>query len=277
MTTARPAKATKASGSQAERADKYSLYQLAVQEPDADIEFIEEVFSGHFQRPPRLLREDFAGTGYLSCEWVRRNPRSRAWAVELAPEPLEWARRHNLPRLSRSQGRRLELVEGDVLTVRHEPVDVVVGLNFSFCIFKARRELLRYLRAAHRNLREEGLLVLDIYGGPEAQERLEETTEHDRFDYVWDQDEFDAIHNRTVCYIHFAFPDGSRLERAFRYDWRLWSVPELREAMAEAGFAASEVYWEGTDPETGEGDGIFQRAESAENCASWIAYVLGVK
>lgn len=31
------------------------------------------------------------------------------------------------------------------------------------------------------------------------------------------------------------------IEDAFVYRWRLWSVPELREAMLEAGFASTEV------------------------------------
>jgi hypothetical protein len=29
---------------------------------------------------------------------------------------------------------------------------------------------------------------------------------------------------------------------AFIYRWRLWSVPELRDAMAEAGFKTTQVY-----------------------------------
>jgi hypothetical protein len=32
------------------------------------------------------------------------------------------------------------------------------------------------------------------------------------------------------------------LRRAFRYDWRLWTIPDVREAMQEAGFDASHVW-----------------------------------
>jgi hypothetical protein len=136
---------------------------------------------------------------------------------------------------------------------------------------------LRYFAAARDNLDEEGLFLLDIYGGPEAQQLVEESTEHDDFTYVWDQDEFDPINNRMVCHIHFETPKGKRLERAFTYDWRLWTITELRECLLESGFDAAEVYWEGVEEKTGEGDGNFTLQESAENTESWIAYVIGVK
>jgi hypothetical protein len=34
----------------------------------------------------------------------------------------------------------------------------------------------------------------------------------------------------------------ARYTDAFTYDWRLWSVPELREAMREAEFERTEVH-----------------------------------
>ena len=44
-----------------------------------------------------------------------------------------------------------------------------------------------------------------------------------------------------------------------------------------AGFASTEVHWEGVDEDTDEGDGVFEMLETAENTESWIAYVVGVK
>jgi hypothetical protein len=260
-----------------EAPDKYALYQQAVQEPEADIEFIETVFRAHFGRRPHDLREDFCAAAYMACEWVAHHRRNRAWGVDLDPEPLAWSRRHNAARLDASQAERLSLIQGDVMEVRHEPVDVAVAFNFSYFCLQDRPTLVRYFETALACLGDEGLFVLDIYGGPEAQELIEETTENDDFDYVWDQDEFDPINSRMVCYIHFETPGGGRLQRAFTYDWRLWTIREVREALREAGFAATEVYWEGTDEETGEGDGEFTLQETAENSDSWIAYVVGVK
>ena len=257
--------------------DKYALYQRAVQEPEADIEFMEEIFDKRFGRVPRKLREDFCAAAFLASEWVRHHRDNRAWGVDLDPKPLAWGRENNASRLSDEAGSRLHLIEGDVVEASHEPVDVIAAFNFSYYCLKSRADLLRYFQAAHANLDTSGLFILDIYGGPEAQELVEESTEHDGFDYVWDQDEFDPIHSRMLCYIHFDFPGGKRMKRAFAYDWRLWTILEVREALTEVGFDATEVYWEGVEEETGEGDGVFTLEESAENTESWIAYVVGVK
>ena len=258
--------------------NKYALYQLAVQEPEADIEFIDETFAARFDRTPHTLREDFCAAAYLACEWVKHDDANRAWGVDLDPEPIAWGLANNAEGFNPSQSERLTLIEGDVLDVRHDPVEVIAAFNFSYYCLHTRIELLRYFTAAYRNLGPQGLFVLDIYGGPEAQALVEETTEHADFNYVWDQDEFDPIHSRMACYIHFEKPAGKRrMTRAFTYDWRLWTILEVREALSEVGFAATEIYWEGVEEKTGEGDGVFTLEENAENTESWIAYVVGIK
>ena len=73
-----------------------------------------------------------------------------------------------------------------------------------------------------------------------------------------------------------SIPDGSEMKRAFAYDWRLWSIPELRDLLAEAGFVDTEVYWEATDRKTGEGNGNYYKAESALDDPAWVAYIVGV-
>ena len=119
--------------------------------------------------------------------------------------------------------------------------------------------------------------MLDIEGGWESFQEKEERTEHDEFTYVWDQEEFDAITHLARCTISFEFEDESELKRAFIYNWRIWTLPEVREVLIEAGFSRADVYMEGWDPEEEEGDGIFTRTESEENCESWISYIVGVK
>ena len=276
-TRSRAGRRRPATASQASRADKYDLYQQSVQEPEADIEFVNRIFSERFGRAPRTLREDFCAAAALACGWVQAHPENRAWGVDIDPEPLEWGRQNNLAALTPQQRQRIQLLRGDVLEVRHQKVDAVMALNFSYFIFDQRQQMLRYLRAAQSNLRREGLLVLDVYGGPESQQLCEEITEYEDFSYVWDQDDFNPINHRANCYIHFDFPDGSRLERAFDYQWRLWSLLELREVLVDAGFSASGVYWEGTDPETEEGDGDYTLQENAPPEEAWVAYLVGVK
>ena len=260
---------------QACQADKYVLYQRSVQEPEADIEFMQKVFEDHFGRPARHLREDFCAAANQAMQWIRQHPENEAWGVDLDPEPLAWGMAHNAKDLSPEQLGRLHLIEGNVLDSREPKVDIVTAQNFSYFIFKQRELLLSYFKAARAGLKDEGLFVVDLFGGPEAQQVQEEETDHDDFSYVWDQDAYDPISNEILCHIHFRFPDGSEQTKAFTYDWRLWTICEVRELMAEAGFSASEAYWEGTDDD-GEGNGEFTKTAKTENEDAWIAYVVGV-
>jgi len=259
--------------SRAQQADVFDLYEEAVQDPDGDVALVRRIFKSSYDRDPELLREDFCGTAALCCSWVKTGAEKRAFGIDLDPEPLASARTRNLAKLDPEQASRVELLQGDVREVKHEAVDVTVGFNFSYFVFQERADLLAYFRRAKESLRPEGLFLIDLYGGAESQRTLTETREHDDFDYVWDQDVFDPIHNRAVNHIHFEFPDGSRIERAFSYDWRLWSIPELRDALHEAGFSRTDAYWERTDRKTNEGTGVYYRAQRAPDDPAWVAYI----
>lgn len=264
-------------GTLAAKADRYELYQRSVQEPEADIDFFLRAFRRHFGRAPTTLREDFCAAANTACAWVQHRATHRAWGVDLDPEPLAWGRAHNVARLTAEQASRLVLVEGDVREPAGvPPVDLIAAQNFSYFLFKTRAELRAYFEAARAHLAPEGLLVLDVFGGPDAQRMGEEVTRHQGFQYVWDQARYDAITNGIECHIHFRFPDGSQLRRAFSYDWRLWTILEVRELLAEAGFRLAEAYWEGATAQ-GEGNGIYTKRESASNEDAWLAYVVGVK
>ena len=271
-------KSVRRKATMARRADKHDLYQRSVQEPDADIPLIQKIFRAQFSRPARRLREDFCGTALLACRWVESGNENHAWAIDIDPEPLEWGRKHNLAQLRPDQAARVKLIEGDVRDIGHESVDVTVGFNFSYFLFLERDELLAYFKRAYATLSSEGLLLLDVYGGADAQRTIEEPREvDDDLDYVWDQHTFDPIHNSATNYIHFEFSDGSRMNRVFRYEWRLWSIPEIRDLLKEAGFHKTEVYWEGTDRKTGDGNDIFSRRERALDDPAWIAYIAAIR
>ena len=77
----------------------------------------------------------------------------------------------------------------------------------------------------------------------------------------------------VINHIHFRFPDGSKIKEAFTYEWRLWTIPELRELLMEAGFKRVDVYWEGTD-EDGEGDGEYSVSTCGEACEGWVSYLV---
>lgn len=260
----------------AQQADKYDCYQQSVQETEPEIAFIRRVFRRHRGREPRSLREDFCGTAMMACDWVRKNPQNTAFGIDLDPECLAWGAHHNVAALDSEAQSRVKLVEGNVLEVGHEPVDMTLAFNFSYSLFATRRELTHYFRQARATLHNEGLFFLDVYGGIDAMDPQTIRRDYDGFTYVWEQRSFDAIRNWGENYIHFEFPDGSKIRNAFRYGWRLRSLPELREALADAGFSSSEVYWEGTDRKTGEGNDVYTRRTRAEADPAWIAYLVAI-
>jgi len=260
----------------AKTADKYVLYTQSVQSPDNEIEFFQRVFRSQNGHSPTHMREDFCGTAAISCRWVKTGRDHVAIGVDLDPEPLAWCRRHYVPELTPDERRRLKLRRANVLTVRTELVDVIAALNFSFCVFKQRKDLMRYLRRCYRALKPGGIMVMDLYGGPDSQRPAEEQTKHDGFTYVWDQADFNPITNEALNHIHFLFPDGTRMMKAFTYDWRLWTPAELTEALTEAGFTETRVYWEGTDRK-GEGNGIFRHRKRVEQEDAWVVYIVGIK
>jgi SAM-dependent methyltransferase len=261
----------------ADKADRYELYLASVQAPDVDVEYFDEVYREYFKKKPSVLREDFCGTAAICCEWVKMSPKNFAYGIDLDPEPLAWGREHNLTKLKQKQRERVHLIEGDVRTAKSPQADVVCAQNFSYFLFKTRDELRRYFKKAHYQLAERGVFVVDLFGGYESMEdNREDVHEHDGFDYVWDQVKFDPITHDALFHIHFRFDDGSELKKAFEYDWRFWTIPEVREVMLEVGFDKADVFWEGTD-KNGDGDGVFTRAEKGECDPAWNAYVIGVK
>lgn len=261
-------------------ADRHRLYELAVQDAGAEIGFVDRTFRRLRGRPAETLREDFCGTAAVCAEWVRSRRTRRAFGVDLDPEVLDWARRNNLAKLSPEQLERVILLQEDVTAVRTEPVDAVVAMNFSYWTFQDRLSLGRYFRHAREGLGTDGVLFLDAFGGYDAMRELEEAREIDeagwRFTYVWEQARFDPVNNHLLCHIHFRFPDRSRIERAFSYDWRLWTLPELRELLDEAGFSRVTVYWQGFDRD-GEPNGRFRPVTTGEADAGWIVYVTAEK
>jgi hypothetical protein len=261
---------------QAARADKYDLYQQSVQDPEHEVEFFQKVYKQVFGRAPKVLREDFCGTFAICCEWAKKRSH-QAIGVDLDPEPIAWGKEHNLGALDENAQQRVEIKQQDVRSKTSPKAHVLAAQNFSFWEFKTRRELLDYFKHCRASMDDSGLMFMDMMGGPEC---LDEDSEDERnigrFTYVWEQNRFDPITHDARFHIHFRFPDGSELNRAFTYEWRFWSIPEVRELLEEAGFSKSHVYWEGTD-EDGEGDNNWKKATWAYSEPAWIAYIIAVK
>jgi len=259
---------------QADSADRHDLYQRAVQDVVTEIDFVAQTWAEERHRPPVLLREDFCGTANTACEWVRRDPAHRAIGIDLDGEVLDWGELNNLAQLDADQQTRIELLQEDVVETLPEPADIVLAMNFSYFLFNTRATMLEYFRNVREGLAEDGLFFLDAYGGYDAPREIEEERECDGFTYVWEQASFNPIDSMMDCCIHYAFPDGSRIDNAFTYRWRLWTLPELRELLNEAGFSEVTVYWEGTDEERNEGNGVYAPSEVGDADPGWVCYIV---
>jgi len=260
----------------AEQAELHDIYEKAVQAVDAEVEFLDETFRDLRGRDAMSFREDFCGTASAACEWVRSRAGRVAIGVDNDASVLDWGRQHRVSQLPKRDRKRIELVLDDVRTVVTQPVDIVGAFNFSYFMFKTRDELRAYFARVRDALKPDGVFFLDAFGGPEGMSVQKEKTKYDGFTYVWDQAHYEPVTGRIVCHIHFKFPDGSKLKKAFTYDWRLWTLPEIRELLTEAGFKTVRVYWEGED-EDGEGNGEYTESDTGDADAAWVSYIVAEK
>lgn len=266
--------------------DKHLLYEAAVQEVDDDIRFMRRIYARHHGRPLAFLREDFCGTAKLAARFVSMNPSHHALGVDIDPEPLDWGLRHHVHRTGEA-GLRLKLLRDDVLAVHRPAADAVCAFNFSYFLFRTRESLRAYFTSARRSLKSDGLLFLDAFGGLASMTTTKDTRSipdgHDPdghplppYIYEWEHAHFDVLTHHLTCHIHFELKDGSRLDRAFTYHWRLWSLPELRELLLEAGFDRVEIYTHGFD-DMGESDSRWRQRKHYENEDGWLAYLVAIK
>lgn len=262
----------------AEQADKHELYELSVQNVEHEVVFLQDTFKAIRGREARILREDFCGTASACCQWVRQGEDFQAIGVDIDPSVLEWGRQNRLSKLDTADRARVRLVEGNVMTAETPQVDILSAFNFSYYIFFTRDELRAYFAKAREALVDDGVFFLDMYGGPEAQEETKEKTKHKKhgFTYIWQQETFHPVTHFARNHIHFRFKDGSKMKKAFTYEWRLWTAPEIQELLKDAGFTKVTIYWEGADDD-GEGNGEFTPDEKGEADLAWIAYVVAEK
>lgn len=256
--------------------DKYDLYLKSVQSPENDAEFLLKVYRELKGRSPKIFREDFCGTFVLSSEWIKLNRKHISHSVDIDPEPLQYGKTKYFQHMTPDQQSRMHIHEKSVLDKDLPKADVSVAMNFSYFIFKKREMMKAYFANSYRALQEGGIHVIDLFGGSLCQEENEEQTKHKNFTYYWDQASFDPVSNEAKFYIHFKVKGQSKTEKVFSYDWRMWTIPELRDLLLEVGFKKTHVYWEGTTKK-GEGDGNFTRTEKGEECQSWIAYIVSEK
>lgn len=251
--------------------DKHDCYELCVQSPRHLTRLLRSVHGAD----PRVLREDFCGTAALGRRWVTEARAKGLGAVAIAVELDQ-------PTLVRARQEAehagvvdaMRFVQGDSV---HMPVsaqtgrpshrdtdacDVIFVGNFSIGYIHARTDLVAYFSRSLARLKlgaagwGGGVFVCDTYDGPHKYDlgaivRKHPSRGREMVHYTWEHRDADPQTALVTNAIHFRVElDGditAEFTDAFLYRWRLWSLPELREAMLDAGFACVEVYAEVAD------------------------------
>ena len=261
-------------------AERFRLYEIAVTNAAMLARFCKAVAP----RSARILREDFSGTGALARAWADLSRDHRAIAIDKDANVLRHAATH--PRLS--------LKTRDVL-LAPDRADIIAATNFALGYWHTRRDLVAYLAHARSCLTPAGILIADMYGGSTAfdvgtQRRRIADPAGGYFWYEWEQRVADAPTGRVFNAIHFEIPRNAKRERAFpsssppfprtirnafTYDWRLWSIPELREAALDAGFHRVDAYTSLGDAMDQHGN-LYPRplAPGESLDADWVVYLV---
>ena len=256
--------------------DKYFYYKQAVQAPLEDIYFFNKTYKNLYKKKARVFREDFCGTFYIAYHWVKQNPKNKAIAIDKDPLPLSYGQKHHKSQLKPEQQKRLTVLNKDILESKLPKADIISVSNFSYFILKERELMLQYFKNVRKSLNKKGLFITDVVGGPACEGVMEEETKYKGFSYYWDQDFFNPISRIAHFYIHFKRKaEKKKRLRQFSYEWRLWTLPELKDILKEAGFSKVFVYWEESDKK-GEGTGVYKKTHQGDLCETWVAYLVSV-
>ncbi|XP_019178843.1 PREDICTED: uncharacterized protein LOC109173979 isoform X2 [Ipomoea nil] len=301
---------------------KFMLYQQSVQSPKGDISYLQKFFLMYVGgRVPLHFQEDFCGTALLSAEWLRGDARRTAVGLDLDLEALEWCMENNVKKIGADISSRAFLFHGNVLQPLEARLvnagtqdrvqninlkdgehgspdpklmdaqlparDIVCAFNYSCCCLHTRPELVTYFRHALSGLNKKGgIFVMDLYGGTSSECELRLQRKFPNFTYVWEQTEFDIIKRKTRISLHFNLQNPKRkLRHAFSYSWRLWSLPEIKDCLEEAGFRCVH-FWMRQMPDSEDikstygfsaGQDIkYEEVTSFQQQDSWNAYIVGV-
>ncbi|EEF38510.1 uncharacterized protein LOC8271896 isoform X1 [Ricinus communis] len=165
--------------------------------------------------------------------------------------------------------------------------DIVCAFNYSCCCLHKRADLVLYFKHVLDALSKKGgLFVMDLYGGTSSEGKLRLQRRFPNFTYIWEQAEFNIIERKTRISLHFHLQkQQKKLRHAFSYSWRLWSLPEIRDCLEEAGFKSIH-FWlrrmpDSKDNRSVEGFGFgrdikYEEVKTFEQEDSWNAYIVAV-
>ena len=253
--------------------DKYFYYKESVQDPEEDIKFITNVYKSLYKKNPHILREDFCGTFWFGLKWIQGHPKNQAITVDISSEPLNYGKKHHLKDLNPKDLKRIQVLKKSVLHPKLPSAEIITVSNFSYCAIKTRKDLLQYFKNVRKQIKKQGLFTIDVFGGLACQEPNEESFKHSGFTYYWEQENFNPVENQAKFHIHFKRDGEKKRSKVFTYDWRIWSLAELRDLLKEAGFSKVHTYWD-VSSDNSKNSRFKKIQRTNEVCETWLAYLI---
>lgn len=227
--------------------DKYEYYLKSVQSASMDAELLLSWYAKFSTNPKDeylTFGEDFCGTWRLCHEFVKLNNTFKGVAVDLDAEPLDYGYRNN--NCTDDEQNRISTFQKNVMDSEllkpTGKVDILDAQNFSYWVFKTEEELRLYFQQVRSRLKNNGVFVIDLFGGEQTVEPNVEKTKHKGFNYEWELVDCNPINNNIEYQINFNIKSEAKKRKGvFTYSWRQWTIPELLRILKEAGFNSSHV------------------------------------
>ena len=282
--------------------DLLDLYELCVQSPAELVSMLESIHGGAKDRAPRELGEDFCGSGATSLAWLKaglpNSPRRTAVACNLDPAAIARLRRaaKALPGAANasafSKTASLKCFARDVVTgkppldSKTAAADIVFVGNFSIGYIHTRSTLVKYFKRSRSRLKRGGVVIVDTYGGATSHttgslKRKFKLPDGRTVHYTWQQRTANPITAMVENALHFRVEYKGEIIQdiadGFVYHWRLWTVPELHDAMTEAGLRRIEVFDQVPQAKDGNNQFVMQPVDGTEMDDSFAVLVSGRK
>lgn len=216
---------------------KHELYETTVQSGRKLVEFFRKEYKLIFLKLPHTFREDFCGTGKLCSEWCKLNFENRAVGLDIDQPTLDYGIKFN------KNFDSMELLNHNVLEpYNQETFDIICSLNYSHYILHKRKDLVKYFNNVYSGLNKNGIYILDFFGGSHIYETKAFTSFKRKDYYQMFGEQVNILNNVTKCSLRFKIGNKKKFEPLFHYDFRVYTILELREALEEVGFNKFKVY-----------------------------------
>ena len=86
-----------------------------------------------------------------------------------------------------------------------------------------------------------GIFIADLFGGSiyfhgPKDNAVKTVRDFGDFKYYFEQKALNLLNHQVDCQMSFKFKDGSLSKNAFHYDFRMWNIMDIKEALLEVGF-----------------------------------------